>query len=90
MELMASEKDDDVGSTPGNYNELIITIQGCKGLKRSPSNCPNPYAMYKFHTFPDSDTPIVPNTQEPQFADTQVFPVTIDQTLDCYLRREVS
>ena len=74
---------------PTNYNELVITIHGCKGLKRSPLRCPDSYAVYKFHTFPDSDTPIVPNCQDPVFEDTQRFPVSTDHTLDGYLRREV-
>ena len=91
MELLTSEKEEDAvcESVPSNYNELIISIQGCKGLKRSPSHCPSPYVVYKFHTFPDSDTPIVPNTQDPVFDDTQHFPVAIDCSLDCYLRTEV-
>lgn len=74
---------------PTSYNELIITIHGCKGLKHSPSHNPNSYAMYKFYTFPDSDTPIVCNCRDPVFEDTQCFPLSVDQTLDAYLRREV-
>ncbi|KAI5100549.1 protein fantom [Silurus meridionalis] len=73
----------------GNLNELYITIRCCSKLKsRGPHTQPSPYVIYKFYDFPDHDTPIVPSTNEPQFEDHMIFPLTMNSDLDAYLKAE--
>lgn len=70
-------------------NELYITIHCCNKLKsRGPHTQPSPYVIYKLYDFPDHDTPIIPSTNEPQFADHMTFPMTMNSELDAYLKAE--
>lgn len=70
-------------------NELYITIHCCSKLKsRGPHIQPSPYVIYKLYDFPDHDTPIIPSTNEPQFADHTTFPMTTNLDLDAYLKAE--
>ena len=50
---------------------------------------PSFYVMYKFYTFPDHDTPIVAHSPSPVFDDQQLYPLSMDQRLDDYLKTEV-
>lgn len=44
--------------------------------------------MYRFFTFPDHDTAIIPASNNPYFRDQAQFPVLVTSDLDRYLRRE--
>uniref|UniRef100_A0A8C2UPR4 RPGR interacting protein 1 n=1 Tax=Chinchilla lanigera TaxID=34839 RepID=A0A8C2UPR4_CHILA len=70
-------------------NELRIEITRCCGLRsRRPGTQPSPYAMYRFFTFADHDTAIIPASGSPCFKDQAQFPVLMSSELDQYLRRE--
>ncbi|KAM5235515.1 LOW QUALITY PROTEIN: X-linked retinitis pigmentosa GTPase regulator-interacting protein 1 [Ctenodactylus gundi] len=70
-------------------NELRIEIIRCCGLQsRRPGVQPSPYAVYRFLTFPDHDTVIIPASNSPCFRDQARFPVRVSSDLDQYLRRE--
>ncbi|XP_008060588.1 LOW QUALITY PROTEIN: X-linked retinitis pigmentosa GTPase regulator-interacting protein 1 [Carlito syrichta] len=70
-------------------NELRIEITRCCGLRsRWLGTQPSPYAMYRFFTFSDHDTAIVPASNNPYFRDQARFPVLVTSDLDQYLRRE--
>uniref|UniRef100_A0A674IZ96 RPGR interacting protein 1 n=1 Tax=Terrapene triunguis TaxID=2587831 RepID=A0A674IZ96_9SAUR len=71
------------------WNELQVQIVGCTGLRgRWLSTQPSPYAMYRFFTFPDHDTPIIPSSNNPHFGDLRTFPMHPTAELDRYLRLE--
>nr|XP_032641899.1 X-linked retinitis pigmentosa GTPase regulator-interacting protein 1 [Chelonoidis abingdonii] len=71
------------------WNELQVQIVGCTGLRgRWLSTQPSPYAMYRFFTFPDHDTPIIPSSNNPHFGDRRTFPMRPTAELDRYLRLE--
>lgn len=73
----------------GDLNELNVTVHLCCNLKsRGPHTQPSPYVIYKLYDFPDHDTPIISSTNEPQFEDHTVFPVTMNSDLDAFLRSE--
>ncbi|XP_059587321.1 X-linked retinitis pigmentosa GTPase regulator-interacting protein 1 [Alligator mississippiensis] len=70
-------------------NELQVRVRGCRGLRsRCLGALPSPYAMYRFFTFPDRDTPIVPASHSPHFGDLQTFPMHPTPELHRYLRHE--
>ena len=72
-----------------NQNELRVEIIRCCGLRsRSLGAQPSPYVMYRFFTFSDHDTPIIPASNNPCFRDLARFPVLVSSDLDQYLRRE--
>ena len=50
---------------------------------------PSAYVMYKFYTFPDHDSAIVPASSSPVFSDVKHFPVSMDCHLDEHLSNEV-
>nr|QKE59388.1 X-linked retinitis pigmentosa GTPase regulator-interacting protein 1 [Alligator sinensis] len=81
-----------VDGPPGRerlQNELQVRVRGCRGLRsRCLGALPSPYAMYRFFTFPDHDTPIVPASHSPHFSDLQPFPVRPTPELHRYLRHE--
>ncbi|TFJ96533.1 aspartate aminotransferase [Platysternon megacephalum] len=71
------------------WNELQVQIVGCTGLRgRWLNTQPSPYAMYRFFTFPDHDTPIIPSSNNPHFGDLRTFPMRPTAELDRYLRLE--
>ncbi|CAM4648049.1 unnamed protein product [Caretta caretta] len=71
------------------WNELQVQIVGCTSLRgRWLSTQPSPYAMYRFFTFPDHDTPIIPSSNNPHFGDLRTFPMRPTAELDRYLRLE--
>ncbi|XP_043351414.1 X-linked retinitis pigmentosa GTPase regulator-interacting protein 1 [Dermochelys coriacea] len=71
------------------WNELQVQIVGCTGLRGHwLSTQPSPYAMYRFFTFPDHDTPIIPSSNNPHFGDLRTFPMRPTAELDRYLRLE--
>ncbi|XP_050774935.1 X-linked retinitis pigmentosa GTPase regulator-interacting protein 1 [Gopherus flavomarginatus] len=71
------------------WNELQVQIVGCTGLRGCwLSTQPSPYAMYRFFTFPDHDTPIIPSSNNPHFGDLRTFPMRPTAELDRYLRLE--
>ncbi|KAK2103915.1 X-linked retinitis pigmentosa GTPase regulator-interacting protein 1 [Saguinus oedipus] len=70
-------------------NELRIEITKCCGLRsRWLGTQPSPYAVYRFFTFSDHDTAIIPASNNPYFRDQARFPVLVTSELDQYLRRE--
>uniref|UniRef100_A0A2K5IW12 X-linked retinitis pigmentosa GTPase regulator-interacting protein 1 n=1 Tax=Colobus angolensis palliatus TaxID=336983 RepID=A0A2K5IW12_COLAP len=70
-------------------NELQIEITKCCGLRsRWLGTQPSPYAVYRFFTFSDHDTAIIPASNNPYFRDQARFPVLVTSDLDQYLRRE--
>ncbi|XP_008572295.1 PREDICTED: X-linked retinitis pigmentosa GTPase regulator-interacting protein 1 [Galeopterus variegatus] len=70
-------------------NELRIEITKCCGLRsRRLGTQPSPYAMYRFFTFSDHDTAIIPASNSPYFRDQARFPVLVTADLDQYLKRE--
>ncbi|ELK23766.1 X-linked retinitis pigmentosa GTPase regulator-interacting protein 1 [Myotis davidii] len=72
-----------------HQNELQVEITRCCGLQsRRLGTQPSPYAMYRFFTFPDHDTAIIPASNNPCFRDQAQFPVLVTSDLDQYLRRE--
>ncbi|XP_034642651.1 X-linked retinitis pigmentosa GTPase regulator-interacting protein 1 [Trachemys scripta elegans] len=71
------------------WNELQVQIVGCTGLRgRWLNTQPSPYAMYRFFTFPDHDTPIIPSSNNPHFGDLRTFPMRSTAELNRYLRLE--
>ena len=51
---------------------------------------PSSYVMYQFYTFPDHDTVIVANSQNPDYHDTKCFVVAMNPHLHSYLTSAVS
>ncbi|XP_043775418.1 X-linked retinitis pigmentosa GTPase regulator-interacting protein 1 isoform X2 [Cervus elaphus] len=84
-----AQKDEPRSGTWKNQNELRVEIIRCCGLRsRSLGAQPSPYVMYRFFTFSDHDTPIIPASNNPYFRDLARFPVLVSSDLDQYLRRE--
>ncbi|XP_045306269.1 X-linked retinitis pigmentosa GTPase regulator-interacting protein 1 isoform X5 [Leopardus geoffroyi] len=72
-----------------HQNELRVEIIRCYGLRsRRLGTQPSPYVMYRFFTFSDHDTAIIPASNNPHFRDQARFPVLVTSDLDKYLRRE--
>lgn len=70
-------------------NELRVEITRCCNLRsRWLGAQPSPYAVYRFFTFSDHDTAIIPASNNPYFRDRARFPVLVTSDLDQYLRRE--
>ncbi|XP_073924518.1 X-linked retinitis pigmentosa GTPase regulator-interacting protein 1 [Castor canadensis] len=70
-------------------NELHIEITRCCGLQsRWLGTQPSPYAVYRFFTFSDHDTAIIPASNNPYFKDQARYPVLVTSDLDEYLRRD--
>ncbi|XP_043083996.1 protein fantom isoform X2 [Puntigrus tetrazona] len=96
--LSTSMRDSQISSVPvssssspmvGDLNELNVTIHSCIGLRsRGLHTQPCPYIVYKLYHFPDHDTPIISSTNEPQFEDHMVFPVSMNSDLDAFLKSE--
>nr|XP_020141473.1 X-linked retinitis pigmentosa GTPase regulator-interacting protein 1 [Microcebus murinus] len=84
-----AQKDESRSETWKPQNELRIEITRCCGLQsRWLETQPSPYAMYRFFTFSDHDTAIIPASNNPYFRDQARFPVLVTSDLDQYLRRE--
>ncbi|XP_041494866.1 X-linked retinitis pigmentosa GTPase regulator-interacting protein 1 isoform X1 [Microtus oregoni] len=82
-------KDESRSETWTLQNELRIEITRCCGLRsRWLGTQPSPYVMYRFFTFPDHDTAVIPASDSPHFIDQALFPVRVTSDLDQYLRRE--
>ena len=74
---------------PELVNELIIKVLSCEGLvSRRDGIVPSPYVMYKFFEYPDHDTDTIPSSPNPKWNDVKKYPVTMDRTLDKYLKTE--
>ncbi|XP_027950961.1 X-linked retinitis pigmentosa GTPase regulator-interacting protein 1 [Eumetopias jubatus] len=72
-----------------HQNELRVEIIRCYGLRsRQLGTQPSPYVMYRFFTFSDHDTAIIPASNNPCFRDQARFPVLVTSDLDKYLRQE--
>ncbi|KAJ7313084.1 hypothetical protein JRQ81_004352 [Phrynocephalus forsythii] len=73
------------GRGPG-WNELRIRVEGCAGVRsRWLGAQPSPYVVYRFFTFPDHDTVIVPSSNAPHFGDSQSFALRATPELHHYL-----
>ncbi|XP_045440204.1 X-linked retinitis pigmentosa GTPase regulator-interacting protein 1 isoform X2 [Pipistrellus kuhlii] len=84
-----AQEDESGSETWKHQNELQVEITRCCGLQsRRLGTQPSPYAMYRFFTFPDHDTAIIPASNNPYFRDQAQFPVLVTSDLDRYLRRE--
>ncbi|KAK6982601.1 protein fantom [Biomphalaria glabrata] len=72
---------------PDNINELHVKIIRCSRLQsRRPNVQPSPYCAYKLLDFPDHDTIILRNTNNPEFNDHKIYSVPVSAELDQYLR----
>ncbi|MBW01436.1 X-linked retinitis pigmentosa GTPase regulator-interacting protein 1, partial [Eschrichtius robustus] len=75
--------------TRKHQNELRVEVIRCCGLQsRWLGAQPSPYAMYRFFTFSDHDTTVIPASNNPYFRDQARFPVLVTSDLDQYLRQE--
>ncbi|XP_066884929.1 X-linked retinitis pigmentosa GTPase regulator-interacting protein 1 isoform X6 [Kogia breviceps] len=75
--------------TRKHQNELRVEVIRCCGLQsRWLGAQPSPYAMYRFFTFSDHDTAVIPASNNPCFRDQARFPVLVTSDLDQYLRQE--
>ncbi|KAM9093624.1 X-linked retinitis pigmentosa GTPase regulator-interacting protein 1 [Megaptera novaeangliae] len=75
--------------TRKHQNELRVEVIRCCGLQsRWLGAQPSPYAMYRFFTFSDHDTAVIPASNNPYFRDQARFPVLVTSDLDQYLRQE--
>ncbi|XP_021100224.1 X-linked retinitis pigmentosa GTPase regulator-interacting protein 1 isoform X6 [Heterocephalus glaber] len=84
-----AQKDESRSDTRNPQNELRIEITRCCGLRsRRLGTQPSPYAVYRFFTFSDHDTTIIPASDNPYFKDQAQFPVLESSELDQYLRQE--
>ncbi|KFO27565.1 X-linked retinitis pigmentosa GTPase regulator-interacting protein 1 [Fukomys damarensis] len=84
-----AQKEESRSDTWSPQNELWIEITGCCGLQsRRTGTQPSPYAVYRFFTFSDHDTAIIPTSDNPYFKDQARFPVLLSSELDQYLRLE--
>ncbi|XP_074838279.1 X-linked retinitis pigmentosa GTPase regulator-interacting protein 1 [Carettochelys insculpta] len=71
------------------WHELQVQIGGCTGLRAHRlSTPPSSYAIYRFFTFPDHDTPIIPCSSDPCFGDLCTFRLHPTAELERYLRLE--
>ncbi|XP_074489420.1 protein fantom [Sebastes fasciatus] len=78
------------GGGGGGRNELCITVQRCRDLKKSRSSqLPSPYVVYKFFDFPDYPTATIHNSFNPHLNELKSYPVPMDADLDQYLKSEV-
>ena len=74
---------------PELVNELVIKVLSCGDLvSRRDGIVPSPYVMYKFFEYPDHDTDTIPSSNNPKWNDVKKYPVTMDRTLDRYLKTE--
>uniref|UniRef100_A0A452TAF0 X-linked retinitis pigmentosa GTPase regulator-interacting protein 1 n=1 Tax=Ursus maritimus TaxID=29073 RepID=A0A452TAF0_URSMA len=84
-----AQEDQSRSETCKHQNELRVEITRCYGLQsRRLGTQPSPYVMYRFFTFSDHDTAIIPASNNPYFRDQARFPVLVTSDLDRYLRRE--
>ncbi|XP_074221927.1 LOW QUALITY PROTEIN: X-linked retinitis pigmentosa GTPase regulator-interacting protein 1 [Camelus bactrianus] len=85
-----AQEDESRSETCKHQNELRVQIIRCYGLRsrRQLGAQPSPYAMYRFFTFSDHDTTIIPASNNPYFRDQARFPVLMTSDLDQYLRQE--
>ncbi|KAB1277192.1 X-linked retinitis pigmentosa GTPase regulator-interacting protein 1 [Camelus dromedarius] len=85
-----AQEDESRSETCKHQNELRVQIIRCYGLRsrRRLGAQPSPYAMYRFFTFSDHDTTIIPASNNPYFRDQARFPVLMTSDLDQYLRQE--
>ncbi|XP_029807395.1 X-linked retinitis pigmentosa GTPase regulator-interacting protein 1 [Suricata suricatta] len=84
-----TQEDKSRSETWKHQNELRVEIIRCYGLRsRCLGTQPSPYVMYRFFTFSDHDTAIVPASNNPYFRDQARFPVLVTSDLDKYLRQE--
>ncbi|KAM8891429.1 protein fantom isoform 2-T3 [Spinachia spinachia] len=74
---------------PG-WNQLLLTIHGCRDLRRSGASVPppSPFVVYKFYDFGDHPTATAFHCASPQLQDLGSYPVAMDAELDRYLRSE--
>ncbi|KAM6202565.1 X-linked retinitis pigmentosa GTPase regulator-interacting protein 1 [Rhynchocyon petersi] len=72
-----------------HQNELWVEIIRCRGLRsRQLGTQPSPYVMYRFFTFADHDTAIIPASNNPYFGDQSRFQVLVTSDLNQYLKQE--
>uniref|UniRef100_A0A8D1GG72 X-linked retinitis pigmentosa GTPase regulator-interacting protein 1 n=1 Tax=Sus scrofa TaxID=9823 RepID=A0A8D1GG72_PIG len=84
-----AQEDESRSKTWKHQNELRVEIIRCCGLRSQRLGAqPSPYAMYRFFTFSDHDTAIIPASNNPYFRDQARFPVLVTSDLDQYLREE--
>ncbi|XP_022442807.1 X-linked retinitis pigmentosa GTPase regulator-interacting protein 1, partial [Delphinapterus leucas] len=84
-----AQEDEPRSETRKHQNELRVEVIRCCGLQsRWLGAQPSPYAMYRFFTFSDHDTTVIPASNNPYFRDEARFPVLVTSDLDQYLRQE--
>ncbi|XP_066884928.1 X-linked retinitis pigmentosa GTPase regulator-interacting protein 1 isoform X5 [Kogia breviceps] len=89
LEAWEAQEDEPRSETRKHQNELRVEVIRCCGLQsRWLGAQPSPYAMYRFFTFSDHDTAVIPASNNPCFRDQARFPVLVTSDLDQYLRQE--
>uniref|UniRef100_A0A3B4BBU3 C2 domain-containing protein n=1 Tax=Periophthalmus magnuspinnatus TaxID=409849 RepID=A0A3B4BBU3_9GOBI len=71
-----------------DWNELCVTVQSCSDLRCRISTPPSPYVVYRFYDSPDYPSDTVPDSTHPQFNDSKLYSVHMDQSLHRYLCSE--
>ncbi|XP_064640394.1 protein fantom-like isoform X3 [Lineus longissimus] len=75
------------GRPTDNVNEMHVKLIRCTGVKaRREGTQPSPYAVYRFFDYPDHDTTIVQNSNNPEFNDHKSYPIPMTVDLDKYLK----
>ncbi|KAM9755079.1 protein fantom isoform 1-T1 [Menidia menidia] len=72
----------------GSRTQLVVTVCGCSGLRSRTGQQPSPYVVYKFFSFPDQPSAIIPDCCQPDFSEPRSYPVLPGPDLDQYLRSE--
>ncbi|XP_077993112.1 protein fantom-like [Glandiceps talaboti] len=87
--LKALETQEDVSRRDKSMNELVMKIVRAKNVQARRTDVqPSPYCVYRFFDFNDHDTVIIPNSNNPEFNDSKLYPVPVNVDLDRYLRTE--
>ncbi|XP_055011929.1 LOW QUALITY PROTEIN: protein fantom-like [Boleophthalmus pectinirostris] len=74
---------------PDDWNELCVTVDSCVGLRSRSSALPSAYVVYRFYDSPDYPSDTVPDSTHPQFNDSKLYSVHMDQALHRYLCSEL-
>uniref|UniRef100_A0AAV2L1C1 Uncharacterized protein n=1 Tax=Knipowitschia caucasica TaxID=637954 RepID=A0AAV2L1C1_KNICA len=67
------------------WNELCVSVHSCRGLRSRSSASPSAYVIYRFNNSPDYPSDTAPDSTQPQFNDSKLYAVAMDQALHRYL-----
>ncbi|XP_071318090.1 protein fantom isoform X2 [Trachinotus anak] len=80
---------EDAQTPSSSWNQLFITVHGCRDLRPRSFQQPSPYVVYKFFDFSDYPTATVHDDCDPYFNDLRSYSVLMDEGLDQYLKTEL-